>query len=101
MLRGQARSCITFSTHHLIQPRNQVFRTQVGVALQHLHGFVAGDGGDFLIAEARLDQARDGLMAQVMKAQALDADVFQGTVPCWAEFIRPAYFVATGFAEED
>ena len=36
-----------------------------------------------------------------MEAQALDAGVFQGAVPGGAEFIRSAYFVATGFAEED
>jgi hypothetical protein len=68
MLRGQARSCITFSTHHLIQPRNQVFCSQMCITLQHLHGFVAGDDGDFLVTETGLDKARDGFVAQIMKA---------------------------------
>ena len=101
MLRGQARSCITFSTHHLIQPCHQIFRPQVRITLQHLHGLVARDGGDFLITKAGLDQPRDGFMTQVVEAQALDTGVFQGAVPGRAEFIRPAYLVATGLTEEN
>ena len=101
MLSGQARSYITFSTHYLIQPRHQILRTQVGVALQHLHGLVAGDGGDFLITKAGLDQARDGFVAQVVEAQAPDAGGFQGAVPGRAGFIRTAYAITAGFAEED
>jgi len=38
------------------------------VALQHLHGLVAGDGRDFLVAEAGFDKTRDRLVAQVVKA---------------------------------
>ena len=101
MLRGQARSCITFSTHHLIQSRHQILSPQMGVALQHLHGLVPGDSGDLLVAETGLDQARDGLVAQVMEARTLDAGVFQGAVPGGAEFIGPAYLVAAGLAEKD
>ena len=44
------------STHYLIQPRYQILRPQMRITLQHLHGFVTGDSGDFLIAEAGLDQ---------------------------------------------
>jgi hypothetical protein len=40
-------------------------------------------------------------VAQVMEAQALDAGIFQGTVPDGTEFIRPAHLVAAGLAEED
>ncbi len=81
MLRVQAYSCITFSTHHLIQPRDQIFCAQVCIALQHLHGLVAGDGSDFPITEAGLDQSRYGFMAQIIETQTLDAGIFQRTVP--------------------
>ena len=36
-----------------------------------------------------------------MKAQALDAGLFQRAVPGRPEFVRPAHLVAAGFAEED
>jgi hypothetical protein len=44
-------------THHLIQPHHQIIRPQVRIAFEHLHRFVPGDGGDFLIPKAGFDQA--------------------------------------------
>ena len=89
------------STHQLIQSLDQVFSSQVRVALQHLHGLVAGYGGDFLIAKARFYQARDSLVAQVVEAQVGDLCILDDLFPCHAEFIRPAFAVVTGFATED
>ena len=45
------------------------------VALQHLPVFVAGNHGDVLDVPVGLEQAADGLVAQVMKMQVLDAEI--------------------------
>ena len=76
MVRGQSfRELLAYltylwkSTHQLIYPLRQVFGAQMGVTLEHLHGFMAGDSGDFLITESGLGQAGYRLVAQVVKAQ--------------------------------
>jgi hypothetical protein len=82
-----AGSKLTYT--QLIEPAHQVFGTQVGIAAQHLHGLVAGDRRDLLVAETGLDQARDRLVTQVMKTQPLDAGLFQRAVPGGTELVRP------------
>jgi hypothetical protein len=59
------------STHELIQTLKQIFRTQVSLTPQYLHGLVPGNGGDFLVAKADLDQAGDDFVAQVVETQGL------------------------------
>ena len=64
------RGALALLAKYLIQPLHQILGAQVCITLQHLHGFVARDGGDFLVAQATLDQAGDRFMAQIMETQA-------------------------------
>ena len=57
----------------LVKPSHEVLRAQMRVPAQHVYGLVTGGGGDFLIAEPGFHESRDGLMAQIVKAQAIDA----------------------------
>lgn len=67
------------------------------VTFEHLHGFMAGDGGDFLVTEATLDQTGDGLVTQVVKAEPLYDQLVQCAVPGRAGFIGSALAVVAGF----
>ena len=69
------RGALALFAKYLIQAFDQILGAQVRIALEHLHGLVAGDSGDFLVTEATFDQAGDRLMAQVVKTQALDLAV--------------------------
>jgi hypothetical protein len=40
-----------------------------GVPLQHLHGVVPGDGGDFHDVQSALNQSADGFVAQIVEVQ--------------------------------
>ena len=50
----------------------QVFGPEVRIALQHLQRFVAGDRSHFHDIEAALEEPGSGLVAQIVKAEALE-----------------------------
>lgn len=62
------------SNSQLVELCNQVFRTQVCVTLEHLHGLVATDCRNFLIAQTTLDKATYGLMPEVVKPEVRTTD---------------------------
>ena len=71
------------------------------VTPQHLHRFVAGDRGNFLIPEAGFNQTRDRLVAEIVKAEPGNAVILQNLLPRRVEFIRPTLPIATRFAKEN
>lgn len=71
------------------------------VTFQHLHRFVPANRGDFLIAEACLNQAADCFMTQIVKAKVLNAQLVFDFDPDTVEAVGSAFAVSTWFAKEN
>lgn len=65
----------------LSQPFQKALRLEVSIPLEHLHAFVPGDAGYLHRVQSLLEEARCGLVPQIVPSQVCDLKFGKGAFP--------------------